>query len=133
LATSVSLTKEKLAKQIDSIESTIVAPRIRDIKISFTLNILYLLALVILTVLVNLNPSFTAGLASFGFGTLGIGTNYQKIQDAVSRYLRDKQELNEGLASLRISLNSCDGDPNCLKDVRDAIEESLKQIKLRLP
>jgi hypothetical protein len=122
------LTKERLEAEIDSIESTIVIPRVRDIRISFALNISYLLLLIIFAVLANLSPSFGTGIASFGFGSLGIGANYEKLQKAVASFLKERRSLLEMVAKLRLKLKDCDGDEDCLEDVRDAIIESLRKF-----
>jgi len=122
------LTKEKLEAEIDSIEATIVEPRVRDIQISFGLSVAYLALLIVFGVLANLSPSFSTGVASFGFGSLGIGASYEKLQKAVASYLKERRSLLGMVAKLRVKLGDCDGDQDCLKETREAIIESLKKF-----
>ncbi len=120
---AVSTHAERLRRAIDRTDQEMVKPRIRDIKVGFVFQNGYNLALLVLGVVANLAPSMATVIGTFGLGTLGVGANFERLQNSVNEFLKDRRKLRDGIAVLRIRLDRClETDEACLSKVDDLLD-----------
>jgi hypothetical protein len=120
---------KRLTDATDFIERHIVNPRVRDIEISFLMQVAYVVLLFVLGIVANLSPNIGTMLGALGLGSLGVAGNYQRIQGSVNKLLVDRRALKDfvGLTRTRIAL--CDeNDMQSITEVRTMMLEGLKTL-----
>ena len=120
---------KRLRDAADKIEKYIVNPRVHDIEISFISQVFYLLALLFLGIIANSSPNTGTLIGTLGLGTLGVAGNYQRIQKAVDKLLRDKRALKDFVGNIRIQIAVCDkNDAQAIAEIRVLIQEALERL-----
>ena len=120
---------KRLTDAADKIEEYVVNPRVHDIELSFSLQIVYLVLLVALGILANLLPSAGTVIGTLGLGTLGVVGNYQRMQAAVDKLLHDRRALKDFVGLIKTLIALCDeNDVQSIKEVRTVMLEGLKKL-----
>ena len=120
---------DKLEKIIDRIENEIVLPRVKEIRFSFIVQVVYHIILILLGVLSSLEPSTTSAISAFGFGSLSFGVNFGKATEDFEKFRKDRVDLIIHISVLKIELGRCDKDDEvCLKRVDSLIKVYLSNL-----
>ena len=93
-------TKEDAISLIDAIKSSVIGPKVREMKYLFEMHSLYYVVLIAAGVVVNLSPTAATAIGTFGLGSLGVGANYNNLQNAVDKYVNDRRTLLDSLQQL---------------------------------
>lgn len=121
---------ERVGRAIDRYEKEFVNPTVSDIRVSFAIQIVYHIALLIFGILTNLNPSLTSVIGTLGLGSLGIGANWQRLQKTVEKFQKDRRALKLSVTELRARYDLCaKNDERCLKDVIALLIRYLQEAK----
>lgn len=119
----------RLLRVVDDIEMYIVNPRVRDIWISFSIQSGYIIVVFILGVISNLSPNTATLIGSLGLGTLGVGTNFQRIQKAANKLLHDRRALKDFVGQIRTQIDLChQDDAQSLAEVEKFMRRGLIEI-----
>lgn len=122
---------KRLQQVANSIEKYIVTPRVHDAEISFLLQTLYLLFLLVLGIVANLSPNIGTLVGSLGLGTLGVAANYQRIQKAVDKLLHDRRVLKDFIGLIRTQIALCDkNDMQSIAQVKAFMLDGLKKLTI---
>jgi hypothetical protein len=93
-------TKEDAISLIDAIKSSVIGPKVREMKYLFAMHSLYYVVLISAGVVVNLSPTAATAIGTLGLGSLGVGANYNNLQNAVDKYVNDRRALLDSLQQL---------------------------------
>ena len=116
--------KERLINSINRYEREVINPRIKDITISFILQIIYIIALIIFSFLIIMKPNISNVIGTLGLSGLGITANWKRLQESVFKFLKDRRVLLTSVTVLRGHLDLCDdNDESCLKEIENQIKE----------
>jgi hypothetical protein len=115
--------QKRLKRAVTRYEEEVVAPIISDMGKSFGIQIGYISCLVFFGILINLKPSLASVIGALGLGSLGISANWERLQETLKKFLRDRRALKLSVSQLKTELDLADDDEKLLKDVEKLIRE----------
>lgn len=120
--------KERLVLAIDRYENEAVNIEISDINKQFTLQIIYIIVLVICCVMANLNLSWNTVIGTIGLGGLSVKGGYKEAQNSLQKYQKDRRTLMGSVTNLRGKLDLCaQDDAPCLEDLEATIRKLFEE------
>lgn len=115
--------RARLERAVNRYENEVVAPIISDMKISFALQIVFIILLVVFGIITNLEPSLASIIGALGLGSLGVGANWERLQKTLKKFLTDRRTLRLSVSKLKNELELANLDESRLKDVEALIRE----------
>ena len=117
----MTLTREQTVNAVDFFESDFINRQISEYWLSFVMQIVYYIVLLVCGILSNLKPTWNSILGSLGFSALGVKGNFNEAQKIWQKYQKDRRLLKHNISIIRLMLILAGDDPELLKEIVDLI------------
>jgi len=117
----LTLTREQTVNAVDFFESDFINRQISEYWLSFVMQIVYYIVLLVCGILSNLKPTWNSILGSLGFSALGVKGNFNEAQKIWQKYQKDRRLLKHNISIIRLMLILAGDDPELLKEIVDLI------------
>ena len=125
---NLSSQKSRLQNVINRYETEVTNPTINDITITFIIQIIYLIALIFFSWLIIQQPNLSNVVGALGLSGLGFSANWERLQESIRRFLKERRVLKTSVSALKGQLDLCgENDLPRLKNVEDQINEYYKR------
>jgi hypothetical protein len=109
--------EKRLNRVIERYEKESIAPQVKDNGKLFWAQVGFYVLLIIFGIITNLAPNLTTLIGSLGLGSLGIGANWERLQEVGKKFMDERNRLKQQVVDLKNELDLADLNEDKLKGV----------------
>jgi hypothetical protein len=120
--------KKRLNRVIERYEQETIAPLISGMKIEFLAQVGFIVLLLIFGFITNLDPNLASLIGALGLGSLGVGANWERLQQVLNKFINERSRLNNTVVTLKNEFTFADLNEDKLRGVENLIRELYKKF-----
>jgi hypothetical protein len=84
--------------------------------------------LLIFGFITNLDPNLASLIGALGLGSLGVGANWERLQQVLNKFINERSRLNNTVVTLKNEFTFADLNEDKLRGVENLIRELYKKF-----